>query len=97
MATKKTKTPAAKTPTTDQAEAPTATKKTKTEAPAASRLTATKTEAPMVVTREQIEIEISREDIAQLAYARFVARGYVHGHAREDWLSAEAELRAARQ
>lgn len=37
---------------------------------------------------------IDRDAIVRLAYAKFVARGYTHGHAVEDWLSAEAELRA---
>ena len=30
--------------------------------------------------------------IAARAYARFVARGCVHGYAMEDWLAAEAEI-----
>jgi len=30
--------------------------------------------------------------IAEHAYARFVARGYVHGHDVEDWLAAETDL-----
>jgi hypothetical protein len=33
-----------------------------------------------------------RDEIAQRAYERFIARGYQHGHDVEDWLSAEAEL-----
>ncbi|MDQ3365853.1 MAG: DUF2934 domain-containing protein [Myxococcota bacterium] len=36
------------------------------------------------------------QQIARLAFARFVARGYGHGRHVEDWLAAEAELRAAR-
>jgi hypothetical protein len=36
---------------------------------------------------------ISHEAIARRAYERFVARGYQHGHDREDWLAAEADLR----
>jgi hypothetical protein len=39
---------------------------------------------------------ITHEMIAERAYARFVARGFVHGCDREDWLAAEAELRAER-
>jgi hypothetical protein len=69
-----------------------------------SRLTARKTEAPMQLTRPvetpiaaPVEpIAIDRTDIARRAYAKFVERGYMHGHAVADWLSAEAELRAAK-
>ena len=70
--------------------------------PAASQLTTRKTEAPMLVTRpvepkiEAAPIEIGRMEIARLAFAKFVGRGYAHGHAVADWLSAEAELRAAK-
>lgn len=38
-------------------------------------------------------IELATEDIARLAYAKFAARGYEHGHDVTDWLAAEAELR----
>ena len=34
------------------------------------------------------------DDIAARAHERFVARGGEHGHDVEDWLAAEAELRA---
>lgn len=73
--------------------------KKKNKVPAASQLTARKTEAPMLVTRPVEEPAvilpaIDRDAIVRLAYAKFVARGYVHGHAVEDWLAAEAELRA---
>jgi hypothetical protein len=33
------------------------------------------------------------EDVARLAYERFVARGQQHGHDIDDWLAAEQELR----
>ncbi|MBC8068526.1 MAG: DUF2934 domain-containing protein [Deltaproteobacteria bacterium] len=39
---------------------------------------------------------VGRDVIARLAFAKFAARGYAHGHAVHDWLSAEAELRAAK-
>jgi len=69
----------------------------KKKVPAASKLTVTKTEAPMLVTRPAVEAApIGRDEIAPLAFAKFVARGYVHGHAVSDWLAAEAELRAAK-
>lgn len=71
----------------------------KKKTPTSSQLTARKTEAPMIVTRpveETVEAApIAREEIARLAFAKFVARGYTHGQAVNDWLSAEAELRAA--
>jgi hypothetical protein len=38
----------------------------------------------------------SREDVAKLAYSYWVARGYSHGQADEDWLRAEAELTGKR-
>ncbi len=34
----------------------------------------------------------SREDIANLAYSYWEARGFTHGLADEDWIRAEAEL-----
>ncbi|MGH9583173.1 MAG: DUF2934 domain-containing protein [Bryobacteraceae bacterium] len=39
--------------------------------------------------------EVNPADVANLAYAYFEARGYRHGHADEDWLRAERELRSA--
>jgi hypothetical protein len=36
---------------------------------------------------------VDEEAIARAAYERFVARGMAHGHALEDWLAAEEELR----
>jgi hypothetical protein len=38
--------------------------------------------------------EVSSEAIATLAYERFCARGYQHGHDVEDWLAAERDLLA---
>lgn len=40
-------------------------------------------------------VTIDHDVIARVAFSKFVARGYVHGYALEDWLAAEAELRAA--
>ncbi len=72
----------------------------KKKVPASSQLTARKTEAPMLITRPLEEPKvveaIGRDEIARLAFAKFKARGYAHGHAVSDWLSAEAELRAAK-
>jgi hypothetical protein len=38
---------------------------------------------------------ITETDIARRAYGHYVARGCEHGHAIEDWLDAERELRQA--
>ena|SRR5688572_13478566 len=38
-------------------------------------------------------VQVERMQIARLAFARFVARGGVHGYHVQDWLAAEAELR----
>ncbi|MDX2088704.1 MAG: DUF2934 domain-containing protein [Kofleriaceae bacterium] len=76
----------------------------KKKVPSASTMTARKTEAPMIVARpaeepvvvtERPPVLIDRSDIARLAFTKFAARGYAHGHAVTDWLAAEAELRAA--
>jgi hypothetical protein len=52
--------------------------------------TVSKTVAPKLVTRTAPSLE----DIAARAHERFVERGGEHGHDVEDWLAAEAELRA---
>jgi hypothetical protein len=36
--------------------------------------------------------ELRRRMIEEAAYARFVARGYVHGYSVVDWLEAEADV-----
>lgn len=41
------------------------------------------------------ELTIERDVIARLAFSKFLARGCMHGYALEDWLAAEAELRAS--
>jgi hypothetical protein len=66
----------------------------KRKPPAASRIHTRTTEAPMLVSRPKDDI--SHDEIARLAYARFLARGSVHGFDGEDWFAAEAELRASR-
>ncbi len=40
------------------------------------------------------DVTIDRDVIARLAFSKFLARGCAHGYALEDWLAAEAELRA---
>lgn len=48
---------------------------------------AAETPAPRVITRQEI---------AELAYSYFVARGDKHGNEQEDWFRAEHELRSRR-
>ena len=38
------------------------------------------------------DVAPARDEVAQRAYERFIARGRQHGHDVEDWLSAEREL-----
>lgn len=52
--------------------------------------TVKQTVAPKLVERR----EISGDAVAARAYERFVERGGEHGHDVEDWLAAEADLRA---
>lgn len=44
-----------------------------------------------VVSNSQPKI-VSRETIEQIAYQKWVQRGYQHGYALEDWIKAEQEL-----
>ena len=60
---------------------------------ATSRISARKTEAAKLVTRETTDVEVAHEDIAHVAYMRFIERGCAHGFHVEDWLAAEAQLR----
>jgi hypothetical protein len=39
-------------------------------------------------------LHIPREKIAQRAYEKWVKRGRTHGNDLQDWMEAEAELRA---
>ena len=63
---------------------------TKRKTPTTSTLTRETTSAPKRVTRDG---EIGSEEVARLAYAKFLERGGQDGHDVEDWLAAEAELR----
>ena len=54
-----------------------------------STKTIKKTVAPMRIVQSE---ELRLQRIALKAYERFEARGYMHGHALEDWLAAEAEV-----
>ena len=40
--------------------------------------------------------EVAHEEIAELAYSYWIARGYSQGGAEDDWLRAEHELRQRR-
>ena len=74
--------------------------KKRSKKPATSRMVARPTEAPMMLTRPASEPAsaerpaLDHAEIARLAFAKFAARGYVHGSQMEDWLAAEAELLA---
>jgi hypothetical protein len=48
--------------------------------------------SPQIETNSQI----SEQQIAQRAYALYLARGGADGHALDDWLQAERELREQR-
>lgn len=77
--TKTTKKPSTKTTTTTTKTKKTKTKKTKTKQT---------TVAPMIIRRTPP----TSEEIATRAYAIWERRGHGHGHDRDDWLAAEAEL-----
>jgi hypothetical protein len=40
---------------------------------------------------------VSREEIAQRAYERWVSSGHSHGQDQEHWFAAENELRGGRE
>jgi Protein of unknown function (DUF2934) len=42
--------------------------------------------------KPELPSEAGHEEIAKLAYTYWIARGYSHGSAEEDWLRAEREL-----
>ncbi len=48
----------------------------------------------MTTAEGQSAMEIPWDAIAQRAYELYAARGYEPGHDFDDWLQAEAELRA---
>jgi hypothetical protein len=39
-------------------------------------------------------VKVPHDRIAQRAYEKWLKRGCVHGHDTQDWMEAEAELRA---
>lgn len=50
----------------------------------------------VVAVENDVVSQHSREDVANLAYSYWIARGYSHGYADEDWLRAETELAGKR-
>jgi hypothetical protein len=64
-------------------------KKTKAAAAPKPRKTATKKENIVAISQSKV---VSRETIEQVAYQKWVQRGYQHGYALEDWIKAEQEL-----
>jgi hypothetical protein len=57
-----------------------------------------KTNGSSSATQRSVDaVSVSEEDIARLAYDKFVARGSLHGQHQEDWLAAEAELKHGAQ
>jgi hypothetical protein len=65
--------------------------------PTRKKTATTKTVAPKKTTArlKKSPASVTHEDIALAAYAKFEARGHHHGHDVEDWIAAEAELRAS--
>jgi len=43
------------------------------------------------------EVEIAPHEVARRAYEKFMARGGEHGYDVQDWLAAEAEIRAGQR
>lgn len=54
----------------------------------------TKTSAPMVKTSKTVKVAPTHEEIAKRSYEIYLARGGEAGHEEQDWLQAEAELKA---
>ncbi|MBL9017306.1 MAG: DUF2934 domain-containing protein [Myxococcales bacterium] len=63
--------------------------------PTTSTIKRETTSAPKRSQRDRA-VEIAPHDVARRAYAKFLERGGEHGHDVQDWLEAEAELRAGR-
>jgi hypothetical protein len=63
--------------------------------PSSAKRTARTVEAPEVVeaAAAPVAVELSREEIAALAYSYWETRGYTGGSPEEDWLRAEQDLR----
>lgn len=69
----------------------------KAKAPAKPRKTTANGKAagvPKAAEARTAEVRaIGHEDIAKLAHRYWAERGFAHGHAEQDWLRAEQELR----
>lgn len=81
-ATKKRRTPRT------AAETPAAPKRERSAAPKAPRATTKRAQRAAPADPSAVPYTL----IAERAYERFAARGYVHGHDLEDWVLAEREL-----
>lgn len=66
------------------------------KAPAPVEAAPTPSQAAVATSATTLPVTVSHEKIALRAYELFLARGGAHGHAAEDWLQAERELRQAR-
>ena len=53
----------------------------------------TRITAPGKKTNGMQQLELNKDDVAQVAYALFEQRGCMHGHDEEDWLRAEQIVR----
>jgi hypothetical protein len=68
---------------------------TKRTTPATSSIKRDTISAPKRSQRDR-DVEIAPHEVARLAYAKYVERGGQDGYDVQDWLAAEAELRAGR-
>lgn len=97
MSKKRSKTPSTSHKTTRKTEAPKVLSRPSVEAPVEVSLEALPViDASPLVEATVVELRTAPDhhQIARRAFAKFVARGYVHGHHIKDWLAAEAELLA---
>ena len=61
--------------------------------PVTPSVSAVETETPNSSSTFTAEQELSREEVARLAYEFWLARGCQHGNPEEDWRRAEDEIR----
>jgi hypothetical protein len=100
VAMSKKRTPASSSKSTRKTEAPKRVSRINDETEAAEVTASTPTPTPpptAAMPPAAAELALDRTHVARLAFAKFAARGYVHGYHVEDWFAAERELRAARQ
>ena len=94
MATKRT------TPTTStiKRETTSAPKRSQRDSDAEAEPNEAKRETTSAPKRSQrdAEVEIAPHEVARRAFEKFMERGGEHGYDVQDWLAAEAEIRAGR-